>query len=453
MWLTPLDDDIILPGVKLLGIDVGSSSIKAAVLQNGALRGRMARSFFETRFDGLRVEVSPHELLRAMADTIGRLGKPSKRVDVIGLSVMSPAWCAMDVRGRALTPIVTHQDRRSIEVSFEIERRVGARRHLQLAGNCPFPGSISSTTWAWYCKHEPDRLKRADLVGLLNTFLHRQLTGARVIDPSNASFTGIYSTLTQRGWSEELCEAIGTRRTILPDVHEADVIGGRVTREAARRFGLTEGTPVLVGMIDTSAAMLLAGPQPGQLLDVCGSTDVLALCTDKPRPHERLLTRALGIDCKRWMSVSTLAAAGSSLHWARQQFFRELSEGQYRRLLRQMAQRPLKDPVVFEPYLAGERSSMRQRTAEYRGLTLSTTREQLLQAMIDALARASADRLELLAKVNPGTKIRRQVCVSGGIKDRLNEIFQRDWPGAWTFRKETEASLRGLALLKPRPMA
>jgi glycerol kinase len=40
-------------------------------------------------------------------------------------------------------------------------------------------------------------MKKADLCGHLNTFLHRQITGARIIDPSNASFTGFYETLTQ----------------------------------------------------------------------------------------------------------------------------------------------------------------------------------------------------------------------------------------------------------------
>ena len=59
-----------------------------------------------------------------------------------------------------------------------------------------------------------------------------------------------------------------------------------------------------------SAAMLLTGAKPGQLLNVCGSTDVLGLCTDRPRPHEKVLTRALGIG-DRWMSVCTLAAAAN----------------------------------------------------------------------------------------------------------------------------------------------
>ena len=72
----------------------------------------------------------------------------------------------------------------------------------------------------------------------------------------------------------------------------------------------------------------------------------------------------------------------------------------------------------------------------------------MLEAVIESLVRASADRLALL-EVND-VKIRRKVVVSGGSQDRLDEIFHRDWPGRWTFRAEDEATLRGLALLAPK---
>jgi len=61
-------------------------------------------------------------------------------------------------------------------------------------------------------------MKRADLVGHLSTYLHRTLTGARVTDASNASFMGIYSTLTQKGWNDELCQAVGAPHRMLPDI-------------------------------------------------------------------------------------------------------------------------------------------------------------------------------------------------------------------------------------------
>lgn len=432
----------------LLGLDIGSSSVIAGILRGTEVLKEAPREFFRSNCVGARVEVDPNDLLQAVRSGIRGLGSDVKEVDAIALAVMCPAWVAMDKDGSALTPIVTHQDRRSIEIARQIEKEVGKARHLKITGCRPFPGGISSTTWAWYLRHEPSRLKGADLVGHLNTFLHRQMTGARVIDPSNASFTGLYQTLKLNGWSDALCNTIGARVTLLPEVMEADRIAGTVTPAAARKFGLRSGTPMMTGLIDGSAGMLLAGANSGQLFNVCGSTDVLALCTGRPRPHEKLLTRALGIGDK-WLQVGTLAAVASALYWARERFYPEMSKEQFVTEMFRLARvgEKASGGVRFEPYMAGERTSIEQRKAAFTGLTLATTRENLLSAIIESLIRASADRLPLLQA--SGTRILKSVAVSGG-SDRLDELMRRDWPGRWTFRAVTDATMRGLGTLTPR---
>jgi xylulokinase len=431
----------------ILGLDCGSSSVKAGIVRDGRIIGSIARAAYPTHFDGPKVEVDPADLLNGIARAIADLGRAAKRVDAIGLSVMSPAWIAMDRNGKPLTRIVTHQDRRSIQIALDLEKRVGMRKFLRIAGNRPFPGGISITTLAWYAKHQPQVIRKADLIGHLNTFLHRQLTGCRVIDPSNASFTGLYETLKLGPWNKELCHAAGVTIAKLPQIFESDRTPGSISAQAARRYGLTPGTPVMAGMVDTSAALMLFGPRVGQLLNVSGSTDVLSLCTDDPRPDEHLLTRALGIG-RLWLSVGTLAAAGSAITWARQQFFRDLSDARYYALLSKLAQNSTPNSVTFDPYLAGERTSIEQKYASFANLTLATTREDLLRAIVNALASASAARLQLLK--SRGIKIRSTVFTSGGAARALHKVLYRDWPGHWTFKSEQEASLRGLSRITPR---
>jgi sugar (pentulose or hexulose) kinase len=101
--------------------------------------------------------------------------------------------------------------------------------------------------------------------------------------------------------------------------------------------------------------------------------------------------------------------------------------------------------VSFEPYLAGDRASVEQRAASFHGLTLSTTREDMLSAILGALARASAARIDLLRSV--GTPVRRDVMTSGGGGKALSKVMYRDWPGRWEFRAEREATMRGLSQL------
>src|SRR5437773_3442329 len=116
--------------MRVLGLDIGSSSVKAGILRSGAITGRVARVSFPTRYDGERAEVDPQDVLSAIARAIGQLAG-AKSVDVIAMSVMSPSWIAMDASGRALTPIVTHQDRRSVSIAKSLLAAIGSSRFLK----------------------------------------------------------------------------------------------------------------------------------------------------------------------------------------------------------------------------------------------------------------------------------------------------------------------------------
>jgi xylulokinase len=431
----------------VLALDFGSSSLKAAVVRETRVITRVVRATYRTRYDGVRAELDARDVLLAMKKAIAEVPKEKlKRVECLAISVMSPAWVAMDRKGKAITPIVTHQDRRSSEIAVEIERRVGRERHLKIAGNRPVPGGISSTTCAWFIRHAPDVMRRADLVGHLNTFLLRQLTGARVIDPANASFTGFYETVRMGGWSQELMSAAGVARNWLPEILEADEIAGKV---GSNKFGLPAGLPVMTGIVDTSAAMLLTGAKPGKLLNVAGTTDVLSVCSSRAIPSQDYLTRALGVG-KKWMSVCTIAAAGSAIEWARQTLFADYSDAQWSHALHEIENRKLQiaNPPLFDPTLAGSRTTVEQPRGAFSNLTLSTTREQMLRAVIESLAQASARRIPVLKKV--AGRLDPQVTVTGGMLHALPGIMYRDWPGRWTFRHEEEATLRGLGRLIAR---
>lgn len=438
----------------VLAIDVGSSSVKAAVLRNGRVVGRVARQAFPTCFDAARAEVSPDALIAALTGVVRSLGQSARQADVVALAAMAPSWVAMDRRGKPLTPIITHQDRRSADEALWLEREIGQRCLLRLTGNRPFPGGISSTTARWMSRHRPHVLRRADLVGHVTTYLHRQLTGARVTDPSNASFMGVYDTLGLTGWHDELLVATGLLRSQMPEVVDAAAVAGRLTVSAASLLGLPAGLPMLAGVMDTSAAVMLTGAADGQLLNVCGTTDVLAMCVSRPKPHPRLLTRALGTG-RKWLHVSTLASAGSTLTWLRATMFADMTERGFYRLIKTLiagrsqgtpaavTDRDYRGAASFLPYLAGDRMSIEQPMAAFTELTLATSREDMLAAALDALARESAARLPLLSMC--GVRPRRNVLVSGGTGGAISDVLHRDWKGRWTFTIQKEATLQGLA--------
>jgi xylulokinase len=428
--------------MRVLAIDVGSSSVKAAVVSGKRLLTPAVRVPFQTRFDSGRAEVVPGDILRALRRAAASLSLA--KVGVVSLAGMAPSWLAMDSSGQPLTPIVTHQDRRSREEATQFVSEFGQKRLLAITGNLPFPGGISCTTARWFSSHARLLLRRADLVGHVTTWLLRHLCHARVMDPSNASFTGLYRTLSLDGWQDELVKYAGLRTSQLPEVRDGADEGGRLVGDGARLLSLPRGTPVLTGVMDTSAALLAVGAKPGQLVNASGTTDVLGICVDRPRPHPQLLTRAVGTDGV-WLQVSTIASAGSTLRWLHETLFGELTEAAFYRLVTRLATRPPEPSSVrFEPYLAGDRMTLQQKQGAFTGLSLATTREQLLYAAVDSMARTSAARLPLLTR---GRAPLREVLVTGGAGKVLWRVLHRDWQGNWRFRQINEVNLRGLARL------
>jgi sugar (pentulose or hexulose) kinase len=438
--------------MKILAIDVGSSSIKAALCKNGRIK-HIHHVDISTVLNGAEVEIPAAGLLKSFRKAIRLITQSHKHIDAIALDSFCPGVVALDKTGTPLFGCVTHQDRRSRKQAAAIEKQIGQSRHLSLVGNRPFPGGIGSTTLLWIKENKPDLYKKISRIGQPTSLLVDHLTGQWVIDPSQAAFLGLYDSINLSGWVDELCHLIGVRASQLPRILFADQIAGKVTRSAADQLGLPEGCPVLTSLVDTSAAMLATDCRAGTLVHSAGSTDVLALCLDKPAPAEDILTRPLGTGAslpKRWLAVSTIAAGGSTMHWLKDNLFADYSKNKFHKLVERIGKdlRLQSSPVrlesapavVFAPYLAGDRTAMEESTGAFDHLTLASTREEMLHAAILALAQASRQRFTRLAKIR---SIHKEIYTMGG-QTELAGIMHAHWPGKWKFTVLQDEAMTGL---------
>jgi xylulokinase len=433
--------------MRVLALDVGSSSVKAAVLAGGRLVSPIVRRPVRTDYDPPRVEIPAEPLWRSTALAIRDLAAHLRGIDRIALDAMCPSCVLLDRRGTPLTPLITHQDRRSIAEAKRIEEAFGPEGHLALAGNRPFPGGIASTTLLWMRGNAGGLLRRAATIGMATTFLIHRLTGERAIDPGNAAFLGLYDFRRRAAggppaWSAELRGPSGVREEQLPEILDGGEPAGRVLPGPARALGLPPGVEVTAGVVDTSASFLGAGAEPGRLINSIGTTDVIALCRTRPNPHPRLLTRELGSG-PYWLSVHTIAAGGGSVEWAHRALFPDLTAPAFYRLARRLAGQDPAGKLRFRPYLAGDRMSIDQVEAGFDGVDLRTTREDLLRAILAALARWNGEGMTILTK---GARPLPDVYVAGG-GGWLGTLLHRAWRGTWRFRPLEDASLRGLARL------
>jgi len=371
----------------ILAVDIGTQSLKAGIV-DASLR------LIERRQVPLSIKISHNthaemdaeQIWSALIDACRGL-KQRPRVQAVVFSTLCPSLVPLDQNGTPLHPVILHLDRRSAaEAEWALEQ-VGAEVFLNRTGNLPVPGGISLTTILWLKNNCPEIYRREDVCfGHAATYVLKRLTGHFIIDPSNASFTGLYDTVGYGDWDKEICETLAIDPAKLPLVKNSNSVAGTLTEQAAEQLDLPASIPVITGANDTTCACVGAEViNEGDLLNTSGTVDILVLCLDKPLVSLRHLLRTHAYP-EKWLAMRTVGAGGGSLEWFRQNFCKELSrESFYQSYLPDVLTSQPPNRAVFLPFLSGNRHQVGQATGSFANLTLDTTREEMLLALLDGI--------------------------------------------------------------------
>ncbi|HUO08383.1 MAG TPA: FGGY family carbohydrate kinase [Phycisphaerae bacterium] len=440
--------------MRVLAIDIGSSSVKAAFWDGKQFRAR-TRIPYETHFDGPRAELDPTTVLRAVI----KAGKNvrAQKPDAIAFCTLSPGLVITDTTFKPRGNIITHQDRRSTTEARALVQKFTEPWLLQHTANLPYPGGIGSSSLAWLATHNKKILRNAR-IGQLSSLVGHALTGQWKIDPSQAVFLGLWDIQSWQ-WNDRLCRTLGISKNALPTCQYADEPLGTLSPTIAHAWNIPAGIPVLGGFVDTSAAVLQTPMKPGQLTHNAGSTDVLCLSVKNPRPAAGLLSRPVGTRGKKgeaeWLAILTIAAAGSSIAWARRELFPDISDPAWKKTLAAACRQATPDTLDDEtlpaciPEFSGRRAAIDQGTGgAFFHLHLATTREQLLAALLRGLVRQSASHYQTLSHLHCPT---REVFSMGGATDLATRMHAA-WKGKHTFKKLEGDSMAGLVQLAARAL-
>jgi sugar (pentulose or hexulose) kinase len=338
-----------------------------------------------------------------------------------------------------LTPIITHLDRRARATARQIWSDVGPE-FLASTGNKPLPGGISGITARHLLTTAPDLKRTVRHYLHVNGWLGLRCTGQTAFDRGNASFTGLYDTMTTRNWSPRWCEYLGIDQAWLPPVLSGDATLGPLLPEPAAHLGVSAGIPLKLGTADTSCAMLAAGMGPDDLLHVVGTTQVLAVHADKPIPAMNRLTRQLGVG-EAYIHVTHNPVGGVALDWIHQLCFSEQGAERFYAESVAAALERTEGVVLDPPFLGGDRLEIDARRAGFQELTLATDRLDLLASVLHAMRRHHRTALEAL-----GVKRRfRRVFLTGGGAELVQRLIP-EYRSMEVIRLE-EGSLRGVAAL------
>jgi len=433
--------------MRILALDVGTSSVKAAVLESETAEpiGAIARAGYDldSPFPDT-AEVPAERLWKAVAEAgrqairnSGSAGLAKRDVAAVGLSVLTPALVLLGKDDQPLRPILTHLDRRSRPAARQVQAEVGAE-FLADIGNRPLPGGISALSFRQLLMQDPYLIQEVASYLHVNGWLGFHLTGEKFFDRGNACFTGVFATMTDRRWSPRWCQYFDINPAWLPPVVCGSTTIGSLRSAVAAELNVPAGIPVKIGTADTSSAMLAARMMPGDLMHVVGTTQVLATITSNPQPSSQRLTRYLGVG-DAFIHVTHNPVGGVALDWLHQLCFRDVpAETFYGPLIDEAMSR--KTRVTLDPpFLGGDRLQIEASRAAFRDLDLTTDRLDLLAALLQAMVQRHREALEALGPFGP---YRRVVLTGGGA-----EVVKRLVPEYRSVEPLEEGSLRGIAHL------
>ena len=419
---------------RLLGIDIGTTSVKAVVCDGrGAILGQASQEYRTAYPQPTWAEQDPDDWWHAVCLVIPQAlqaaeSKP-ERIAGIGVSGQAPAAVAVDPAGAVLHPALIWLDRRSEPQSAWIRDQGIEPVVTALNGGRADPFFLAPKLM-WLKEHAPEVYRRAHAVLQVNGFVVQRLTGVFCMDVSQAPLTSLYDAKAGV-FSSTLADALGLDLELLPRVAGCAEVVGSVTTQAAQATGLIAGTPVVAGMCDGTAAAVEAGLlADGDAVEMTGHSTVLLVCSAVPYLGRELLPLVHGIP-GRYLAVGALVASGAALRWFRD----ELGESERREaaiqgidpfelLSRAAASSPPgANRLVFLPYLFGERSPIWDSAARgvFFGLSLDTRRADLIRAIMEGAAFGLRHNVE--AAQAAGFTLTGLSCVGGGARSAVwNQI-------------------------------
>lgn len=304
----------------LLGIDAGQTAVKA-VLHDELMRpvavARRASPVEKTA--PRRAERSQDALWAAAADAIGEAVRTSgvDPADVVGVAVAGhgDGLHLVDGAGAPVGPAITAVDSRAWQEADEVRADPDRLRTvLELSGQQPSAGGAGPLL-LWLSRHQPELVDRAHTMLFCKDVIRLRLTGVVSTDLSDA--TASFLDTASATWSSDVLAAYGLNglERLLPELQCSADPAGTLTREAAMRTGLKEGTPVIAGMHDVQAASIGMGALvPGRLAMVAGSFSTNGVTTTRPDVDPRWQSR-LSITPDLRIAMSTSPTASPSVDW------------------------------------------------------------------------------------------------------------------------------------------
>jgi erythritol kinase len=396
----------------IVGIDAGTSVMKAVAftLSGRQIASSAVRNSYHTADDGAvtqSLEQTWLDCARALRELGNRVENLARRTAAIAVTAQGDGTWLVGRDNRPVTDAWLWLDARAAPTVERLAASGADRRRFESTGT-GLNTCQQGSQLAHMDRHYRDMLDGAETAMHCKDWLYLNLTGQRVTDPSEVSFT--FGNFRTRQYDDTVLDALGLthRRALLPPVIEGTETTHPLTPDAAEASGLLAGTPVCLGYVDMAMSALGAGVRSeshNAAVSAIGSTGVHLLA--KPVSDVMLNSERTGYVIALPIpgivtQVQTNMGATINLDWLLQTGADLLGEFGTQVGLNDMIARvdgwfaaSKAGNIIYHPYIseAGERGPFvnARARANFSGLSSRHRFPDLVRAVVEGLGMATRD--------------------------------------------------------------
>lgn len=369
-----------------LGIDLGTSSVKVVIVDDDLnVIAQASESLTISNPKPLWSEQNPADWWQATCTAMHTLKQNHAtelaQVRAIGLSGQMHGATLLDENNNVLRPAMLWNDVRSGAECQWLETHVPGM--IDITCNRVMAG-FTAPKVLWVKNHEPEAFAQTAKILLPKDYLRLKISGDYATDMSDASGTS-WLDVKNRCWSKEILSACDLTIDHMPKVFEGTQITGRVLPEIAQQWGIPETTVIAAGAGDNAAAAIsMKVINSGDGFLSLGTSGVYFIANEQchANPYHGVHTYAHCLP-NRWHSMNCHLSAANCLTW-----FAEIADADIAELIEKVEQLATQEPLLFLPYLSGERSPHSNPYARgmFFGLSHSTTKTDMFKAVLEGIA-------------------------------------------------------------------
>lgn len=369
----------------LLGVDVGTSSLKAVLFDEGANPVKTVTKDYTLKVSGDFVEFPAKQYWTLFSEALAEM-TADYQVTAMSIDTQCETMIVTDTAGNPLTDAIVWLDNRAALQAEHIKEHFGEKKVYEITGQPEITATWPACKLLWLKENRPDIWPRIHRIFLLEDYLLYRLTGQFVTEGTLQSST-IYYDIRKGEWWREMLDFIGVSPCQLPEI-----------RGCGQRIGEYQGIQVVTGAMDQVAGAIGAGAvKKGIISEMTGTTMAIFVPTDRIPPYNprSKIPCHVNFDGK-YCLLSWSPTAGMALKWFKNNFCENYSFDELNLLAEPVE--PGCNGLTFLPYLCGSTMPRYNPNARgaFLGLTLEHTRGHAVRSIFEAVACMLKSNLDYL---------------------------------------------------------